>query len=135
DAGDAAVGHAGAYRASSTRLAEVEAQRGSAPADDGASLRQLVEDLARQLDDDSRRVDPVRAAEFGALPLAELERQRDQHRGAKERAQEERARAEELLNDRLTKIGDVASIEEEYANEREKLQALEAAEHDYDLAH
>jgi len=134
DAWDAAVGHAGAYRASSTRLAEVEAQRGSAPADEGASLRQLVEDLSRQLDDVSRRVDPVRAAEFGALPLAELERQRDQHRGAKERAQEERARAEELLNDRLTQIGDVASLEEEIATAREQLQDLEAEAHAYDLA-
>src|SRR6266513_2864150 len=134
DAWDAAVGHAGAYRASSTRLAEVEAQRGSAPADEGASLRQLVEDLSRQLDDVSRRVDPVRAAEFGALPLAELERQRDQHRGAKERAQEERARAEELLNDRLTQIGDVASLEEEIATAREQLQELEAEAHAYDLA-
>src|SRR2546421_385071 len=134
DAWDAAVGHAGAYRASSTRLAEVEAQRGSAPADEAASLRQLVEDLSRQLDDVSRRVDPVRAAEFGALPLAELERQRDQHRGAKERAQEERARAEELLNDRLTQIGDVASLEEEIATAREQLQDLEAEAHAYDLA-
>ena len=134
DAWDTAVGHAGAYRASSTRLAEVEAQRGSAPADEGASLRQLVEDLSRQLDDVSRRVDPVRAAEFGALPLAELERQRDQHRGAKERAQEERARAEELLNDRLTQIGDVASLEEEIATAREQLQDLEAEAHAYDLA-
>ncbi|TMF44527.1 MAG: hypothetical protein E6I24_10675 [Chloroflexi bacterium] len=113
DAWDAAVGHAGAYRASSTRLAEVEAQRGSAPADEGASLRQLVEDLSRQLDDVSRRVDPVRAAEF---------------------AQEERARAEELLNDRLTQIGDVASLEEEIATAREQLQDLEAEAHAYDLA-
>src|SRR2546423_8822280 len=134
DTWDAAVGHAGAYRASSTRLAEVEAQRGSAPADEGASLRQLVEDLSRQLDDVSRRVDPVRAAEVGALPLAEPERQRDQHRGAKERAQEERARAEELLNDRLTQIGDVASLEEEIATAREQLQDLEAEAHAYDLA-
>src|SRR3989441_6631461 len=134
EAWDAAVGHAEAYRASSTRLAEVEGQRGTAPADEGASLRQLVEDMSRQLDDVSRRVDPVRAAEFGALPLAELERQRDQHRGAKERAQEERARAEELLNDRLTQIGDVASLEEEIATAREQLQDLEAEAHAYDLA-
>src|SRR3989441_700679 len=134
EAWDGAVGPAEASRASSTRLAEVEAQRGTAPADEGASLRQLVEDLSRQLDDVSRRVDPVRAAEFGALPLAELERQRDQHRGAKERAQEERARAEELLNDRLTQIGDVASLEEEIATAREQLQDLEAEAHAYDLA-
>src|SRR5207237_5061677 len=66
--------------------------------------------------------------------LAELERQRDQHRGAKERAQEERARAEELLNDRLTQIGDVASLEEEIATAREQLQELEAEAHAYDLA-
>jgi len=76
----------------------------------------------------------VRSAEFAALPLAELERQRDQHRGAKERAQEERARAEELLNDRLTQIGDVASLEEEIATAREQLQDLEAEAHAYDLA-
>src|SRR2546422_10024793 len=52
----------------------------------------------------------------------------------KERAQEERARAEELLNDRLTQIGDVASLEEEIATAREQLQDLEAEAHAYDLA-
>src|SRR5436190_1254338 len=134
EAWDAAVGHAQAYRASSARLAELEAQRGTAPTDEGTSLRQLVEDLSRQLGDVSPSVDAVRAAEFAALPLAELERQRDQHRGARERAQEERARAEELLNDRLTQIGDVASLEEEIATAREQLQDLEAEAHAYDLA-
>src|SRR5438309_11424213 len=131
---DAGVGHAEAYRASSARLAELEAQRGTATNDEGASLRQLVDDLTRQLEEISRTVDPASVAEFAALPLAELERQRDQHRGSKERAQEERARAEELLNDRLTQTGDVATLEEEIATAREQLQELEAEAHAYDLA-
>lgn len=131
---DAAVVHANAYQASSSRLAELEAQRGAAPAGEGTSLRQLVDDLTRQLDEVSGSVSPERAAEFAALPLAELERQRDQHRSAKERAQEERARAEELLNDRLTQIGDVAALEEEIATVKEQLQDLEAEAHAYDLA-
>jgi DNA repair exonuclease SbcCD ATPase subunit len=131
---DAAVSHAEAYRTSSTRLAELESQRGAASSDEGVSLRQLVDDLTRQLAEVSRNVDPARVAEFAALPLAELERQRDQHRGAKERAQEERARAEELLNDRLTQTGDVAALEEEIATAREQLQELEAEAHAYDLA-
>jgi uncharacterized protein YhaN len=134
EAWDAGIGHGEAYRSSSVRLAELEAQRGSTTAEDGGSLRQLVEDLIRQLSEVSANVDPARAAEFAALPLAELERQRDQHRGAKERAQEERARAEELLNDRLTQIGDVAALEEEIATVREQLQDLEAEAHAYDLA-
>src|SRR3989449_895002 len=46
----------------------------------------------------------------------------------------ERAAAEELLNDRLTQIGDVASLEEEIATAREQLQDLEAEAHAYDLA-
>src|SRR5438270_2395246 len=131
---DAGVGHAEAYRASTTRLAELEAQRGAGQTDEGPSLRQLVDDLSRQLSEVSRNVDPARVAEFAALPLAELERQRDQHRGAKERAQEERARAEELLNDRLTQTGDVATLEEEIATVREQLQDPEADAHAYDLA-
>jgi len=134
EAWDAGVGHAEAYRSSSLRLDELEAQRGSASADDGESLRQLVEDLTHQLGEISANVDPARTAEYAALPLAELERQRDQHRGAKERAQVERARAEELLNDRLTQIGDVAALEEEIATVREQLQELEAEAHAYDLA-
>jgi uncharacterized protein YhaN len=131
---DDAVGRADAYRASSAKLAELEAQRGSGQTDEGPSLRQLVDDLSRQLSEVSHHVDPARAAEFSALPLAELERQRDQHRGTKERAQEERARAEELLNDRLAQIGDVAALEEEIATVREQLQDLEADAHAYDLA-
>jgi uncharacterized protein YhaN len=131
---EAGVGHADAYRTSSVRLAELESQRGGVTADEAGSLRQLVEDLTRQLGEVSTRVDPARAAEFAALPLAELERQRDQHRSVKERAQEERARAEELLNDRLTQIGDVAALEEEIATVREQLQELEAEAHAYDLA-
>jgi uncharacterized protein YhaN len=99
-----------------------------------APLRQLVDDLSRQLNELSRNVDPARAAEFATLPLAELERQRDQHRGAKERAQEERARAEELLNDRLSQTGDVAALEEEIVTVRERFQELEAEAHAYDLA-
>ncbi len=134
EAWDAGIGHGEAYRSSSVRLAQLEAQRGSATAEDGGSLRQLVEDLTQQLSEVSANVDPAQAAEFAALPLAELERQRDQHRGAKERAQEERVRAEELLNDRLTQIGDVAALEEEIATVREQLQDLEAEAHAYDLA-
>jgi DNA repair exonuclease SbcCD ATPase subunit len=131
---DAGVSHGEAYRASSARRAELEAQRGATSADEGNSLRQLVDDLTRQIGEISHNVDPAAAAEFAALPLAELERQRDQHRGTKERAQEERARAEELLNDRLTQIGDVAALEEEIATAREQLQELEAEAHAYDLA-
>ncbi|HXN80925.1 MAG TPA: hypothetical protein VN883_00530 [Myxococcales bacterium] len=74
---DAGVGHAEAYRASSARLTELEGQRGAASNDEGASLRQLVDDLARQIGEVSRGVDPAAVAEFAALPLAELERQRD----------------------------------------------------------
>src|SRR5438552_4086455 len=131
---EAGVSHAEAYRTSSVRLAELESQRGGVTADEAGSLRQLVDDLTRQLGEVGANVDPVRAAEFAALPLAELERQRDQHRSVKERAQEERARAEELLNDRLSQIGDVASLEEEIATVREQLQELEAEAHAYDLA-
>jgi uncharacterized protein YhaN len=131
---DAAVAHAEAYRASSARLAELEAQKGTGPSGEGASLRQLADDLARQLAELGPHLDPARVAELGSVPLAELERQRDQHRGAKERAQEERARAEELLNDRLAQIGDVAALEEEIATVREQLQELEAEAHAYDLA-
>jgi uncharacterized protein YhaN len=134
EAWDAGVGHGEAYRASSAKLTELEAQRGTASAEEGASLRQLVDDLDRSLGEISRSVDPARAAEFAALPLAELERQRDQHRAAKERAQEERARAEELLNDRLAQTGDVAALDEEIATTREQLQELEREAHAYDLA-
>jgi len=134
EAWEASVSHAEAYRTSSVRLAELESQRGGVTADEAGSLRQLVEDLTRQLGEVSASVDPRRAAEFAALPLAELERQRDQHRSVKERAQEERARAEELLNDRLTQIGDVAALEEEIATIREQLLELEAEAHAYDLA-
>lgn len=134
EAWDAAVGHAEAYRASSGRLTELEAQRGAGTTGEGASLRQLADDLARQLAELGRQLDPARVAEFASVPLAELERQRDQHREAKERAQEERARAEELLNDRLTQIGDVAALEEEIATVQEQLQELEAEAHAYDLA-
>jgi uncharacterized protein YhaN len=130
----AAVGHGDAYRTSSVRLAELESQRGGVTADEAGSLRQLVDDLTRQLGEVGKSVDPARAAEFAALPLAELERQRDQHRDVKERAQEERARAEELLNDRLTQIGDVAALDEEITTVREQLQELEAEAHAYDLA-
>ncbi|MEA2636676.1 MAG: repair protein SbcC/Rad50 [Chloroflexota bacterium] len=131
---EAAVGHAEAYRTSSVRLAELESQRGGVTADEAGSLRQLVGDLTRQLGEVAKSVDPTRAAEYAALPLAELERQRDQHRDVKERAQEERARAEELLNDRLTQIGDVAALDEEITTVREQLQELEAEAHAYDLA-
>jgi uncharacterized protein YhaN len=119
---------------SGAKLAELEGQLGNAGLEEGASLRQLVEDLSRQLAEISANVDPDRVAEFVSLPLAELERQRDQHRGAKERAQEERARAEELLNDRLAQVGDVAALEEEIVTVRDQLQHLEVEAHAYDLA-
>jgi uncharacterized protein YhaN len=134
DPWDAAVVHAEAYRASSLRLAELEAQLGAGGADEATSLKQLVEDLTQQIAEIGKVVDPERVKEYGSLPLAELERQRDQHRGSKERAQQERARAEELLNDRLAQIGDVAAIEEEIATVREQLEDLEAEAHAYDLA-
>src|SRR5438270_3437516 len=134
EAWDAGLLHAEAHRASSARIAELEAQRGGVQADESASLRELVDDLSRQLEESNRQADPARSAEFASLPLAELERQRDQHRGAKEGAQEERARAEELLNDRLSQIGDVAALEEEIATVREQLQTLEVEAHAYDLA-
>jgi uncharacterized protein YhaN len=131
---DSGVLHAEAYRASSARISELEAQRGGTQADESGSLRELADDLSAQLEALNRQVDPAGAAEFASLPLAELERQRDQHRGAKERAQEERARAEELLNDRLGQIGDVASLEEEITVVKDRLQELEAEAHAYDLA-
>src|SRR5437870_5379700 len=131
---DAGIGSAEAYRASSTRLSELEAQRGAGQADEAPSLRQLADDLGRQLNEISRNVDAARVAEFATLPLADLERQRDQHRGTQERAQQERARAEELHNDRLAQIGDVAALDEEIATVREQLQDLEADAHAYDLA-
>ena len=134
EAWDAAIIEAEAFRTSSSRLAELEAQRGGAQADETLSLRQLVDDLTNQLNELSRNVDAARVAEFATLPLPELERQRDQHRGAKERAQEERARAEELLNDRLGQTGDVAALEEDIVTVREQLQNLEAEAHAYDLA-
>ena len=134
EAWDAGLLHAEAHRASSARIAELEAQRGGVQADESASLRELVDDLSRQLEESNHQADPARSAEFASLPLAELERQRDQHRGAKEGAQEERARAEELLNDRLSQIGDVAALEEEIATVREQLQTLEVEAHAYDLA-
>ena len=131
---DEGLAHADAFRTANAKLSELEGQRGGAQADEASSLRQLVDDLENQLSELSRNTDPQRAAEFATLPLAELERQRDQHRGAKERAQEERARSEELLNDRLSQIGDVAALEEEIATVREQLQELEAEAHAYDLA-
>jgi uncharacterized protein YhaN len=134
EAWDSGLLRAEAYRVSSARLGELEAQRGGAQADESGGLQQLVDDLTQQLSELSRNVDPAGAAQFASLPLAELERQRDQHRGSKERAQEERARAEELLNDRLNQIGDVAALEEEIATTRERLQELEAEAHAYDLA-
>src|ERR671935_95252 len=134
EAWDTSIIEAEAFRTSSSRLAELEAQRGGAQADETLSLRQLVDDLTNQLNELSRNVDAAGGAEFATLPLPELERQRDQHRGAKERAQEERARAEELLNDRLGQTGDVAALGEDIVTVRERLQNLEAEAHAYDLA-
>jgi uncharacterized protein YhaN len=66
--------------------------------------------------------------------LDELERRRDQHRSAKEHAQEERARADELLNDRLRQVGDIATLEEEIAALRRRIGELERLGEAYDLA-
>ncbi|MDQ6883691.1 MAG: AAA family ATPase [Candidatus Dormibacteraeota bacterium] len=131
---EAAAEHARTYRESSLRLQELENAGATVPSDELHSLRELVADLKRQLEEIGRGVDPERLAGFAALPLAELERQRDQHRAARERAQEERARAEELLNDRLGRIGNVAALEEEIATVRDQLQDLEIDAHAYDLA-
>ena len=131
---DAAAEEARSYRESSQRLAELGGKDGTPGSDDARSLRQLVEDLAAQLEEASRGIDSQRLAGFAVLPLAELERQRDQHRAARERAQEERARAEELLSDRLGQIGNVAALEEEIVSVREQLQELEIEAHAYDLA-
>src|SRR5438477_60262 len=49
EAWDAGVGHGEAYAASSAKLAELEAQRGTASTEEGPSLRQLVDDLERSL--------------------------------------------------------------------------------------
>jgi uncharacterized protein YhaN len=131
---EAAAVQARTHRESSQRLIELQDKGGLGAGEEARSLRQLVQDLANQLSELRRDVNPERIAAFSALPLAELERQRDQHRTARERAQEERARAEELLNDRLTQIGDVASMEEEISAVREELQRLEIEAHAYDLA-
>ena len=131
---DAAAEEARSYRDSSQRLAELGGKDGMPGSDDARSLRQLVQDLAGQWEEASRGVDPQRLAGFSVLPLAELERQRDQHRAARERAQEERARAEELLSDRLGQIGNVAALEEEIVSVREQLHELEIEAHAYDLA-
>jgi len=131
---EAAAVQARAHRESSQRLIELQDKGMVGAGEEALSLRQLVQDLTNQLLELRRGIDPQRIAAFSALPLAELERQRDQHRTARERAQEERARAEELLNDRLTQIGDVASMEEEISAVREQLQRLEIEAQAYDLA-
>jgi uncharacterized protein YhaN len=130
---DGAVAHAEAFRLAAPRLDELRRQGGGAGGE-SAALAQLVADLGEQAATADRDLDPARTLEYRQLPLAELERQRDQHRAAKERAQEERARAEELLNDRLQQIGDVAALEEEILNAKEQLERLESEAHAYDLA-
>src|SRR5260370_27666472 len=70
---DAGVSHGEAYRASSARRAELEAQRGATSADEGNSLRPLVDDLTRQISEISHNVDPAPAAEFAPPPPAELQ--------------------------------------------------------------
>jgi uncharacterized protein YhaN len=131
---DAALTQARAHRESSQRLEELGEKGGVSAGEEARSLRELVNDLTNQLSELRRGIEEERIAGFAALPLAELERQRDQHRAMRERAQEERARAEELLNDRLGQIGDVASLEEEIAAVRDQLQQLEIEANAYDLA-
>jgi len=96
--------------------------------------RQLVSDLEAQSQKAVNELPAGSLDPYRGGPLAEMERQLDQHRASKEHAQEERARAEELLNDRLMQIGDVASLEEELVTVHEQLQELEAQAHAYDLA-
>ncbi len=132
---DAAVTQAAAYDASTARLGLLHQQRAAiAGEEETPALERLIDDLSRQLEETMVGCDSKAVAEYRTLPLAELERQRDQHRAAKERAQEERARAEELLNDRLMQIGDVAALEEEIVAVREQLRELEAQAQAYDLA-
>ena len=131
---EAGVGQARVHRESSERLEQLQAKGGVTAGEEAQSLRQLVNDLTTQLSELRRGIDEERIAGFASLPLAELERQRDQHRAVRERAQEERARAEELLNDRLGQIGEVASLEEEISAVRERLQELEIEANAYDLA-
>jgi DNA repair exonuclease SbcCD ATPase subunit len=132
---DEAMVRAEDYRRSSTRLSELNQQLGSvAESDEMQALEQLVGSLTAQLEEVDRDVDKKSVAQYKNLPLAELERQRDQHRSVRERAQEERARAEELLNDRLQQTGDVSVLEEEIAALTEQAEDLEAEAHAYDLA-
>ncbi len=132
---DEAVAGTDAYRASRVRFDDLRQQRQAVAAEPQTqALEGLVADLSVQLDQAVHGIDPQRVSEYRTAPLAELERQRDQHRAAKERAQEERARSEELLNDRLMQIGDVAALEEAITSLREQLHQLEADGHAYDLA-
>jgi len=132
---DEAVAGADAYQAVSARLEQLGQQRAAIAGDEETqALQRLHEDLSQQLETAMVGCDPQAVAEYQALPLAELERQRDQHRATKERAHEERARAEELLNDRLLQLQDLASMEEEIATTREQLQELEVLAQAYDLA-
>ena len=130
---DGAVAHAEAYRRLAPHLDELRRQAGD-DGDQSESLTRLVGDLEEQASAAAQGLEPARIEEYRQLPLADLERQRDQHRSSKERAQEERARAEELLNDRLAQIGDVAALEEEIASTHGQLEHLEAEAHAYDLA-
>ena len=132
---DEAVAHVDAYTGSKTRLRELSDSRTAVAGDqETAALRQLVSDLESQAQHAFQGLSAGSIDPYRGMPLAELERQLDHHRASKERAQEERARAEELLNDRLMQIGDVASLEEELVTVREQLQELEAQAHAYDLA-
>jgi DNA repair exonuclease SbcCD ATPase subunit len=132
---DQGVTQAEEHARASSRLSELRQQLGQVTgSDEMAAQEQLVNSLNAQLKHVGEEVDQARVAEYRSLPQAELERQRDEHRAAREKAQEERARAEELLNDRLQQIGDVASMEEEIAALRERAEELETQAHAYDLA-
>src|SRR5437899_1485730 len=114
------------------------------------SLRQRLHSLLDQLGFDRREAlgaardfiascEAARTAQQVRTRIEQLDAQLEQlrapgQRSAAERAQEERARAEELLNDRLAQTGDVAALDEEIATTREQLQELELEAHAYDLA-
>src|SRR5437899_2976570 len=114
------------------------------------SLRQQLHSLLDRLGFDRREAlgaardfiascEANRTAQQVRTRIEQLDAQLEQlrapgQRSAAERAQEERARAEELLNDRLAQTGDVAALDEEIATTREQLQELELEAHAYDLA-
>jgi DNA repair exonuclease SbcCD ATPase subunit len=135
EAWDEALAAAMAYRSAISRIAELEQQRRAAVGStETAALARLVQDLEQQVGAASKGADAQHLAELRALPIAELERRREEQRSLRERLREERARADEILEDRLKRIGDLAAIEEELVTARERLEELEREAQAYDLA-